>query len=209
MLGKEDIIFLGRWIRTPLRIGAVAPSGAALGRLVAKQVDRTRTGPVVELGSGTGSITTALLKAGITPERLILFERDHELCQWLKSRFGQLTVFQDDARNLRARLAEHGIGWVDAIVSGLPLLSMAEATRHAVVDQALSLLGPEGVYVQFSYSPLCPIPRQIVARHGLEAEPAGVAWRNFPPATIWRAARSGGSRNGSKITYPFKSRPNR
>lgn len=199
MLGKEDRIFFGRWIRTPLRIGAMTPSGAALARLVAKQIDPAGTGPVVELGSGTGAVTAALLDAGIAPGRLILFERDHELFHWLKSQFRQLTILQDDARNLHTRLAERGIDSIDAVVSGLPLLSMAEEIRRAIVDRALSLLGPKGVFVQFSYSPLCPIPRQVLASHGLEAEPAGVAWLNFPPAAIWRVARPAGSKNGTKI----------
>lgn len=189
MLAKHDRLFLKRWVRGPLRMGAVAPSGPALARLMAHQVDATGSGPVVELGPGTGSITAALLEAGIAPERLILVEREEELVRWLKSRFPQLRILHEDAARLASHLTEQGIATVEAVVSSLPLLSMPPRASHAIIDQALSVLGPAGALIQFTYGPRCPIPRPLIARHGFEARPAGTAWLNLPPATVWRLTR--------------------
>jgi phosphatidylethanolamine/phosphatidyl-N-methylethanolamine N-methyltransferase len=189
MLAKEESLFLGRWLRAPLRMGAVAPSSPALARTIAQQVDPCRPGFVVELGSGTGAVTTALLGVGVPPERLILLERDATLYRWLKGRRPDLTIIQDDAAHLRARLAERGVSTVNTIVSGLPLLSIPERKRHAILDQAFACLGPDGIFVQFTYGPTCPIPRQVLASHGLKAEAVATVWLNLPPATVWRAYR--------------------
>jgi phospholipid N-methyltransferase len=189
MLAKQDRLFLRRWVRGPLRMGAVAPSGPALARLMAHQADAHGTGTVVELGPGTGAITTALLEAGIKPERLILLEREAELYRWLKAQFPTIDVRHEDAGHLVRCLASHGIDKVDAVVSSLPLLSMPPHVAHDIMDQALSVLGPQGVLIQFTYGPRCPIPRPLIERHGLEARPVGTAWLNLPPATVWRVAR--------------------
>src|SRR5918912_3490011 len=73
---KEVALFFLRWLKAPHRIGAVAPSSRFLARAMAREVDVRGSGLVVELGGGTGSITRALLDAGLAPDRLIVVERD-------------------------------------------------------------------------------------------------------------------------------------
>jgi len=41
------------WIRNPLRVAAVAPSGPAVAALMTQEIT-AETGPVIELGPGTG-----------------------------------------------------------------------------------------------------------------------------------------------------------
>src|SRR5258708_35538491 len=71
-------LFLKRWLRRPLAMGAVMPSGRLLAAAMAKTTKAVlegRPGQVVELGAGTGEVTKALLAAGIAPERLALIGR--------------------------------------------------------------------------------------------------------------------------------------
>ena len=89
--------FLGRWARNPLQTGAVAPSGKHLAQLMASYVDVNGTGPIVELGPGTGPVTSALLRHGVAPERLFLLEYSSEFCDLLRKRFPGVTVIQGDA----------------------------------------------------------------------------------------------------------------
>ena len=42
---------------------------------------------VIELGPGTGSVTRALLAAGVSEERLVWWERDRHLHAWLEGHF--------------------------------------------------------------------------------------------------------------------------
>ncbi|MGH6982591.1 MAG: class I SAM-dependent methyltransferase, partial [Stellaceae bacterium] len=83
-------LFLSRWIRAPLRIGALAPSSPHLGREMARAIDARAATLVVELGGGTGRITQALLDAGVAPEKLIVIENDEALASLLRIRFPQL-----------------------------------------------------------------------------------------------------------------------
>src|SRR5437762_12621258 len=94
---EEAAIFFTRWLRPPHRIGAVAPSSRFLARAMAKQVDIRGPDMVIELGGGTGSVTKALLDAGVPAERLIVVERDARLYKMLRRRFPQLRVVLGDA----------------------------------------------------------------------------------------------------------------
>ena len=49
----DEVAFIRHWIDKPLSMGAVAPSGKALARAMARCVDPDTTGPIIELGSGT------------------------------------------------------------------------------------------------------------------------------------------------------------
>jgi len=57
----DEVRFLRSWIEKPLHVGAVMPSGRVLARTMAQYVDRDSSEPVVELGPGTGAITSALI----------------------------------------------------------------------------------------------------------------------------------------------------
>src|SRR3954468_2931891 len=83
-------LFLKRWLRGPLAMGAVVPSGRLLAEalaLTALGEMAGRDGHVIELGAGTGEVTKALLAAGIPPARLALVERDPELAAFLRRHF--------------------------------------------------------------------------------------------------------------------------
>src|ERR1700739_710555 len=79
----DEVRFIRSWIERPLSIGAVTPSGKLLARAMARYVDPTSTGPVVELGPGTGPVTEALVEAGVDPARLVLVEFNPNFCRIL------------------------------------------------------------------------------------------------------------------------------
>jgi phosphatidylethanolamine/phosphatidyl-N-methylethanolamine N-methyltransferase len=187
-LDPEMALFLGRWLKAPHRIGALAPSSRYLGQAMARQVDLRQARLVVELGGGTGSITRALLAAGLPPERLIVVERDERLHRLLKERFPQLRVLRGDAAQLGALLRPLGVAGVSAIVSSLPLLSMPKRLRHRIVEQCFGLLAERGSLIQFTYGLSSPLPAREYAVSG---RVAARVWRNFPPAFVWRFERAG------------------
>src|SRR6476469_3644908 len=114
-------LFLKRWLRQPLSMGAVMPSGPRLTRALALTVVRemqNRDGHVVELGAGTGEVTKAMLAAGIAPERLALVERDPELVAFLRRHFRGPCIIEGDAARLPKLLAAEGVTTVATVVSG-------------------------------------------------------------------------------------------
>jgi phospholipid N-methyltransferase len=52
----DNLSFLRALLARPKNVGALLPSGPALARAIAQQVDPSRDGPVLELGPGTGVI---------------------------------------------------------------------------------------------------------------------------------------------------------
>ena len=183
---KEAALFFVRWLQAPHRIGAVAPSSRHLGRAMAHQVLGAGPGPIIELGGGTGSVTKALLDAGIAPERLIVLERDEKLHRILCAHFPKLRVIWGDARCLRRLLAPLGITEAAAVVSSLPLVSMPRMTMNRILAESFAFLGEGRPFVQFTYGLTSPIARE---RKGLTGRIAARVWANLPPASVWRYER--------------------
>jgi phosphatidylethanolamine/phosphatidyl-N-methylethanolamine N-methyltransferase len=178
----EVAIFFTRWLKAPHHIGAVAPSSRFLARAMATQVDLRRAEPVIELGGGTGSVTKALLEAGLPVDRLIVVERDVRLYKMLRRRFPQLRIVLGDARHLVELLRPLGIDVVSAVVSSLPLISMSKTMRRQIINQSFALLGEAGRFIQYTYSLSSPLAGR---EFGLRGRVAARVWLNFPPASVW------------------------
>jgi phosphatidylethanolamine/phosphatidyl-N-methylethanolamine N-methyltransferase len=146
----------------------------------------------VELGPGTGPVTKALIERGVSPERLVLVEYEGAFCRLLSQRFPHARLIQGDAYRLSETLAALSGQTIAAIVSSLPLLNQSPARRAELFADAFSLMGPCGVFVQFTYGLLSPAPRQVGALR-LTAESGAPIWLNLPPARVWtyRAGTSG------------------
>ncbi|MBK8162563.1 MAG: methyltransferase domain-containing protein [Gammaproteobacteria bacterium] len=191
MLDPELWGFFCAWLRAPGRVAAAVPSGRRLSRLMAAQARSGEDGLVVELGAGTGAITTALLEQGIAPHRLVAVENSPQFAALLRRKFPSVRVICADAGDLRASLRQARIGQpVRTIVSGLPLLAMDAATRRRVVGECCALLGAEGRLVQFTYGPLSPVSVQLRRLLGLQARRVGQVWDNLPPAAVWCYTRA-------------------
>ncbi len=184
-----DILqFLRAGLREPRRVGAVAPSGRALARLVTSEISPAR-GPVIELGAGTGAVTRALLDRGVPEQQLALIESDPQLARLLRSRFPAAQVLDIPAQRLRHVDPFDGNA-AASIISGLPLLSMRKREVMSVLHGAFSRLEHGGAFYQFTYGPRCPVPAAILRRLGLRAKRMGWVVNNLPPAAVYRIERS-------------------
>lgn len=181
-MSSEPILFLRRWLKDPLKIGAIAPSGRDLAMAMARLVPADSQDPVIELGGGTGSITEALLDAGIAPARLYVVERDEELHDLLVRRFPQTNILLGDAAELTTLLRPLGITRAAAVVSGLPLLAMRDTVRDRIVEESFALLGSGAPFIQFTYGLASPIPRRKL---GVVGEVKSRVLNNLPPASVW------------------------
>jgi phospholipid N-methyltransferase len=174
--------FFRGWIRNPLAIGAFAPSGKSLAKLMAKDV--MRGDRVVELGAGTGTVTAALLENGVAPGDLYLVERDPQFVKILKRRFPRCHVVAADALELDLQFdATPGF---DFVISGLPLLCFSPRMRSRVLQQALQLLKPHGCIHQFTYAGRCPVDRELRADLRIDSVLLGIAPLNLPPGFVYR-----------------------
>jgi phosphatidylethanolamine/phosphatidyl-N-methylethanolamine N-methyltransferase len=178
----DEVRFLRSWIEKPLHVGAVMPSGRLLARTMAQYVDTDAEGPVVELGPGTGAITSALIRRGVDPGRLVLVEYDPGFCALLRDRYPQAKVVQGDAYKLRDTIWNVLAAPAAAIVSGLPLVTKPMLTRLKLIRDAFAALAPGAPFVQFTYSVAPPIPKSLP---GVSTEASERIWMNLPPARVW------------------------
>lgn len=187
MLSRDKRLFFLRWLSNPWKVGVPVPSSRALAHAMAAQLSLyTADEYIVELGPGTGVVTRALCQAGIRQQRLVVVERDAVFLAKLKHDFPQALVLYGDACDLQSILLKHNIRQVAAIVSSLPLLSMPAKIRQAIIHAAFKVLKPEGVYIQYTYGLLSPVPVPVQRAVGIRGKVTKRIWGNFPPARIWR-----------------------
>jgi phosphatidylethanolamine/phosphatidyl-N-methylethanolamine N-methyltransferase len=178
----DEVRFIRSWLEKPLAIGAVTPSGKVLARTMARYVEPAVSGPVIELGPGTGPVTEALVEQGVEPQRLVLVEFNPAFCQLLRARYPAATVVQGDAYSLRRVLTSLARQPAAAVVSGLPLVTKPLRTRLRLLRDAFAMMRPGAPFVQFTYAVVSPIP---TALFGIRAEASERIWMNLPPARVW------------------------
>jgi phosphatidylethanolamine/phosphatidyl-N-methylethanolamine N-methyltransferase len=183
----DEARFFRAWVENPRVTGAVSPSGRFLARMMARYVDPASTGPVIELGPGTGPVTVALLKRGVAPERLVLVEFDPYFCKLLARRFPRCQIVQGDAYNLARTLDGLLEEPAAAVVSSLPLLTRPDGDRTELLRQSFALMQPQGRFIQFTYGMVSPIPRRLHPEKGFayDAEASPPVLLNLPPARVW------------------------
>jgi phosphatidylethanolamine/phosphatidyl-N-methylethanolamine N-methyltransferase len=184
--------FFRQWLKNPLAIAAISPSSRQLARqMVAELPEGTRR--VVELGGGTGVFTQALLDHGISPPELMVLELNEELHHHLRRRFPDTHVVCADARDLPDVASRTGFtdaGPVDAVISGLGLLSMPRVTQQSIVEAAFRVMRPDGRLIQFTYGPASPVSKEVLESLDLNSRRGNFAWWNMPPATVYVYSRN-------------------
>lgn len=178
----DEVAFIRSWIEKPISMGAVTPSGRVLARAMARYVDPAIPGPVIELGSGTGAVTQALVDKGVDPSRLVLVEFNPSFCRLLRTRYPDATVIQGDAYRINHLLGGLLREPASAVVSGLPLVTKPFRRRLRLIGEAFDLMVPGAPFVQFTYAAYSPIPKRL---DRVESEASERIWNNIPPARVW------------------------
>jgi phosphatidylethanolamine/phosphatidyl-N-methylethanolamine N-methyltransferase len=181
-MARSDLaLFLGQLARRPHQVVALAPSSRALCAEMSAEIDPS-AGPVIELGAGTGNITQAILDRGVAPENLHSIEMNEEFCDRLRARFPGLNVHCMSAGDVGS-LPVQG---AQAVVSGLPLLSMPLDLQRAILAGTFQRVQPGGTFVQFTYGPKPPVAKAVAEELGLDWRASRKIWWNLPPARVYR-----------------------
>jgi phosphatidylethanolamine/phosphatidyl-N-methylethanolamine N-methyltransferase len=185
MSRSDFALFMGQMARRPHQVVGLAPSSRFLCAEMVAGLDPDG-GPVIELGAGTGNITAAILGRGIAPEHVHSIEMNPEFCGHLRARYPRLNVYQMSAGDVGDLPVEDA----QAVISGLPLLSMPLGLQRAILGGTFRRVRPGGAYVQFTYGPKPPVARAVREELGLTWEVSRRIWRNLPPARVYRFFRA-------------------
>lgn len=192
MLQMDYWKFLRACLTNPRRVGAVAPSSAALAVQMANAIEPDSKCMTLELGPGTGVVTRALLARGINLERLIALEHSNYLAAALENHIPGLRVFCGDAFAIREVFMDKMDWRIGNTVSSLPLLTIPVSVRKQLYEDIFDLMIPGATLVQFTYRAKPPVPDH---KSSFVATPYAYVKRNIPPAWIWTYHRPGNERS--------------
>jgi len=181
---REDVEFIRGWLREPGEVGSIKPTGPRAAKQMASVADPSNPLPVLELGPGTGPVTSAILERGVAPEKLVSVEYSPEFCKYLSNHFPNVNFVQGDAFDLDRTLEGAGFGEArfQATISAIPLLLVNRRKGAELIDTCLARM-PEGAqFCQISYSPKPPIGA-IPGRFRVRL--LDTVFRNVPPGRLW------------------------
>ncbi len=135
-LTTDQSLFLKSWLRRPMRTGAVAPSSNALARLITRDIV-AGAGPVIELGPGTGAFTRCILAKGVPENALTLVENSPDFTVLLRLRFPEARLLDMDVTRMRSWQDPWQSIQAQAVISGLPLLTMGLRAQWNVVGACM------------------------------------------------------------------------
>jgi len=173
-------LFARQALKNPRNIGALTPSGRALGRFMARGLG-AQSGTVVEIGSGTGSLTRGLVSAGVPQENLVLVEMNEAFCAHLQAAYPRARIIHGPAQSL----PDHDIGPVECVISGLPMLNFPTPLQIDILSAVFKSLQPSGQMVQFTYGLKPPLAPKAMEALNLDWHLRGRVLANVPPASVY------------------------
>ncbi len=142
--------------------GSITPSSRFLGKALARFVGGgAQPRRVLEVGPGTGAVTTHIVRRLGPRDQFDLVELNGSFVELLRRRFAaesELRAVADRTRILHQRLEEvAGQGTYDVIVSGLPLNNFTATTVEQILTAFGNLARPGGTLSFFEYVAVRPM----------------------------------------------------
>ncbi|MGW0547252.1 class I SAM-dependent methyltransferase [Streptomyces altiplanensis] len=187
-------VMLHEFLRSPLQIGAVAPSSRRLAAAVTTPVPETGDPVVVELGPGTGAFTGMIQELLGGRGHHVAVEINPRLASALSRRFPRVEVVNAEAARLPRLLAERGHAAADAVISGLPWVSLPGDVQHETLCAVRDVLPADGAFTTFGYvhaMRLAPARRfrRMLGVNFEEVVTGRTVWGNIPPAFVYHSRR--------------------
>lgn len=194
LVPRHLVHFAAAVLRSPVTVGALAPSSPHLASRLAAVVPWFGEPVVVELGPGTGSVTAAIEHRLAGRGRHVAVEIDLVLAKYLRAEYPDVEVLVGDAATLQQLLAEHQVPAADAVVSGLPWSLIDAGAQRAIVDATARSLRPGGCFTTVAYLHGLSMPRGrrfrgLLGEVFAEVLTTRTVWWNLPPAVTYVCRR--------------------
>jgi phosphatidylethanolamine/phosphatidyl-N-methylethanolamine N-methyltransferase len=185
--------FAREFLKDPLTVASLVPSGGPLCRQAAAPLPETGDPVVLDLGAGTGQVTDVIQERLGGRGRHIAVEFNPRMAAVLAERQPKVEVICDDARAVVERLLAEGVR-TDLTVSGLPWLLTAPSQGRSIYEDLARLAAPGGAVTQLAHSWIRFFPTARQVQRNLEASFEEVVvsrtvWANVPPAVVYVARR--------------------
>lgn len=192
---NENLIFLGAFLKNPLAVGAVAPSGPELSRMMLEGIEPSRDSIVLELGVGTGAVTKFIRDAIPDPECYLGIEVDQALVDGLRRDFPDLRFMRGNACKMEALHKRSKLGKVGYIISSLPFVSLPGDVTEMILGEIDKFMDEGCLFRTFQYAHGYYLPSALKLREHMRkrygvSERSPLVVRNVPPAytLTWRTS---------------------
>ena len=179
----EHVAFLRGFLQRPQQVGSVIPSSRFLERRVVDLADIKAATTVVELGSGTGGTTQAILCALRADAVLLSIEINPAFHAFIKRiRDPRLVAHLGSAVSLREIMRRHNLTQADAVISGIPFSTMDRDSATRIPEAISSVLAPGGRFVAYQ------VRRRVetLCRPHLGEAQVALEFLNIPPIWVFR-----------------------
>jgi phospholipid N-methyltransferase len=182
--------FMWAGLRRHGQTGGILPSQRFLIDRMIAPVPETYDGRIIELGAGTGALTTRL--AARCPDARILaceinatLARDARANLTMAGCNGRGVVVADSAEQLLAELGHDGLDRPAFVISGIPLGNLGAEKTSGLLRAIHEVLVEGGMYIQFQHSLL---DRKKIREYFPKTRTVPV-FLNFPPAVVYYAEK--------------------
>lgn len=186
--GKGHVAFFTEFLKHPLQIGSVIPSSRFLERRILDAAGIASAKTIVELGSGTGGTTQAILRAMKPHAKLLSIEINpnfHKIVRNIEDE--RLIAHLGSACELRDILAMYGLGAPEAVISGIPFSTMPQQVGCQVIEAISTMLASNGCFVAYQFSDRVA----TLCRPYLGEEQMDLEFINIPPMRVYQWKKNG------------------
>ena len=190
----ELLSFFKEYLASPKYVGTIAPSSRLLAETITDAAGVRQASSVVEFGPGTGVFTEVIARKIPNDATFIAIELSEDFVKTVRKKCPTAQVFHGSAVDARRFIESVGLKYCDCIVSGLPFALFEDDLQAKILDAAVDILKPGGVFTTFTYffSPSLPAGKKLL--HNIEArfsrvERTPTVWLNLFPAFAYRAIK--------------------
>jgi phospholipid N-methyltransferase len=177
--------FLRGFLKNPVMVGSIIPSSRVLIDKMLSPVDWAKTRLFVEYGPGVGTFTRPVLDKLAPDARLVTIDTNPDFTRYLRESIDdpRLIAVNGSAADVETILADHGLGYADYVLSGLPFSTLPAGVGEDIAEATSKVIRPGGAFLVYQFSPKV---KDFIQPHFAPIR-RGFEWINVPPATLFWA----------------------
>ncbi|XP_031638152.1 uncharacterized protein LOC116350500 [Contarinia nasturtii] len=150
---KQVLVFARNFLKEPVMLGSAFPSSQFTTDKLLAPIDFKNATLIVEYGAGVGNISIEILRRMRKDAKLLVFEINEDLIEFLKSEYHDDRFIATDrsAADVEDVLREHNLGQPDYVISGIPFSTMPKEIAKNIMKATKSILKPGGKFLVYQF----------------------------------------------------------
>ena len=184
---KENFQFLQAFLKSPLKVGAVAPSSPDLAAEMLAGIHPDDHNVMIELGVGTGAVTKFVREIVPSRDSYLGLELDPDLVKTLNVKYPDMNIICGNAMEAHKIHKESGLGPVRYVICCLPFVSLPKEVTEGVLGEIEKFMADGCELRIFQYAHGYYLPPAIKMREFMrnrygKSRRSPLILKNLPPA---------------------------